>query len=294
MKTLGTFLRKRMLIACSSIDRTTVRSIYKKVPVLPSVQFIGCRNQNSRHSELISTRTLKRVSIQPSKSLAGGPILFVKKKDGSLRLCVYYRGLNLLYVSSRTFRHGLRSQSWSRSSWVVGLWKRIHASSFGTLLRDGQVFRNIHIRSRFVGSDRNGSSPFFRRFLDGSRLAAEIGSCFRKSDLVRLVLGRIGLSLVRVLFLRSNACRACGLPTRCSLYAHGFLQPTTWIEDQRKREISPLLGQRCHVVTLAWEKLRRDRGGPEPINNRNRGRSNTKQQPSHTHKYTKNSQQRFD
>ena len=31
-------------------------------------------------------------------------------------------------------------------------------------------------------------------------LAAEIGSCFRNSDLVRLVLGRIGLSLVRVLF----------------------------------------------------------------------------------------------
>ena len=32
--------------------------------------------------------------IQPSSSPAGSPILFVKKKDGSLRLCVDYRDLN--------------------------------------------------------------------------------------------------------------------------------------------------------------------------------------------------------
>jgi hypothetical protein len=39
--------------------------------------------------------------IQPSKSLAGAPILFVKKKDGSLRLCVDYRGLNKVTVRNR-------------------------------------------------------------------------------------------------------------------------------------------------------------------------------------------------
>jgi hypothetical protein len=32
--------------------------------------------------------------VQHSKSPANAPILFVKKKDGSLRLCVDYRGLN--------------------------------------------------------------------------------------------------------------------------------------------------------------------------------------------------------
>ena len=32
--------------------------------------------------------------IRHSKSPAGAPILFVKKKDGSLRMCVDYRGLN--------------------------------------------------------------------------------------------------------------------------------------------------------------------------------------------------------
>jgi hypothetical protein len=40
------------------------------------------------------TKNLAKGFVQHSKSLAGTPILFVKKKDGSLRLCVDYRGLN--------------------------------------------------------------------------------------------------------------------------------------------------------------------------------------------------------
>ena len=44
---------------------------------------------------------LEKGFIQPSKSPAGAPILFVKKKDGSLRLCVDYRGLNKITVRNR-------------------------------------------------------------------------------------------------------------------------------------------------------------------------------------------------
>ena len=39
--------------------------------------------------------------IRPSKSPAGAPILFVKKKDGALRLCVNYRGLNKITRKDR-------------------------------------------------------------------------------------------------------------------------------------------------------------------------------------------------
>jgi len=39
--------------------------------------------------------------IRPSNSPHGAPILFVKKKDGSLRLCVDYRGLNRLTKKDR-------------------------------------------------------------------------------------------------------------------------------------------------------------------------------------------------
>jgi hypothetical protein len=44
---------------------------------------------------------LERGWIRRSKSPAGAPILFVKKKDGSLRLCVDYRGLNKITVKNR-------------------------------------------------------------------------------------------------------------------------------------------------------------------------------------------------
>jgi hypothetical protein len=39
--------------------------------------------------------------IQHSKSPAGAPILFVKKKDGSLQMCVDYRGLNKVIIKNR-------------------------------------------------------------------------------------------------------------------------------------------------------------------------------------------------
>ncbi len=45
--------------------------------------------------------SLEKGWIRPSKSPAGAPILFAPKKDGSLRLCVDYRGLNLITLKNR-------------------------------------------------------------------------------------------------------------------------------------------------------------------------------------------------
>lgn len=44
---------------------------------------------------------LQRGWIRHSRSPAGAPILFAKKKDGTLRLCVDYRGLNKVTVKNR-------------------------------------------------------------------------------------------------------------------------------------------------------------------------------------------------
>ena len=39
--------------------------------------------------------------IRPSRSLYSSPVLFVKKLDGSLRLCVDYRALNAVTVKDK-------------------------------------------------------------------------------------------------------------------------------------------------------------------------------------------------
>ena len=41
---------------------------------------------------------LEKGFIRKSRSPAGAPVLFVKKKDGSLRLCVDYRKLNEMTI----------------------------------------------------------------------------------------------------------------------------------------------------------------------------------------------------
>ncbi len=44
---------------------------------------------------------LKTGFIQPFKSLAGAPILFDKKPDSSLRLCIDYQGFNNLTIKNQ-------------------------------------------------------------------------------------------------------------------------------------------------------------------------------------------------
>ena len=46
-------------------------------------------------------KLLKNGSIEPSRSPYGAPVIFVKKKDGKLRMCIDYRALNKLTIKNR-------------------------------------------------------------------------------------------------------------------------------------------------------------------------------------------------
>jgi hypothetical protein len=46
-------------------------------------------------------RLLRNGSIEPSVSPYGAPVIFVKKKDGSLRMCIDYRALNKITIKNQ-------------------------------------------------------------------------------------------------------------------------------------------------------------------------------------------------
>jgi hypothetical protein len=52
-------------------------------------------------AELKLTELLDTGFIQPSVSPFGAPVLFVRKKEGTLRMCVDYRALNKATVKNR-------------------------------------------------------------------------------------------------------------------------------------------------------------------------------------------------
>jgi hypothetical protein len=57
-----------------------------------------CHNTNLQLFMNISTKNVEKGFIQHSKFPTGAPIIFVKKKDVFLRMCVDYDGLNRLTI----------------------------------------------------------------------------------------------------------------------------------------------------------------------------------------------------
>ena len=70
----------------------------KKIPNLPIYNLSGRELEILR--DYLATAQEKGW-IRPSKSPAGAPILFVPKSDGTMRLCVDYRGLNKVTIKDR-------------------------------------------------------------------------------------------------------------------------------------------------------------------------------------------------
>jgi hypothetical protein len=76
------------------------------IDLLPSIGPIAKRPYRMSVNELEELKKqLKELSdkgyIRPSASPWGSPILFVKKKDGSMRMCIDYRNLNAVTVKNK-------------------------------------------------------------------------------------------------------------------------------------------------------------------------------------------------
>jgi hypothetical protein len=82
------------------------RDIELVIDLIPGTSPIAKRPYRMATSELTELKKqldeLQRIGlIRPSSSPWGAPVLFVKKKDGSMRLCVDYRALNEVTIKNK-------------------------------------------------------------------------------------------------------------------------------------------------------------------------------------------------
>jgi hypothetical protein len=82
------------------------RSADHSIPLLPGSKPPNIRPYRMSHNqkntiETIITQMLRNKEIQPSDSPFSSPVILVKKKDKSWRLCVDFRGLNELTIKNK-------------------------------------------------------------------------------------------------------------------------------------------------------------------------------------------------
>jgi len=83
------------------------KSWYHEIPrqdpkaKIPTVAIYKTTWKEDKALQTYLRENLPTGKVRRSRSAAGAPILFVKKKDGSLRLCVDYRALNRLTIPNK-------------------------------------------------------------------------------------------------------------------------------------------------------------------------------------------------
>ncbi|GKF06668.1 retrovirus-related pol polyprotein from transposon 17.6, partial [Tanacetum coccineum] len=157
--------------------------------------------------------------IRPSSSPWGAPVLFVKKKDGSFRMCIDYRELNKLTVKNR---YPLPI--------IDDLFNQLQGSS---------VYSKIDLRSGLAG--------YYQRFIEGfSKIAKPMTKLTQKK--IQLIWGNKQEAAFQLLKQKLCSAPILALPEG----SEDFIAYC----DASKKGLGAVLMQREKVITYASLKLK--------------------------------------
>ena len=93
------FLRKKLILPPHR--ESDMKIILVQDPKLPFGPIYSLSNLELQTLKRYLDENIAKGFIEPSTSPTSSPVLFVKKKDGTLRLCVDYRALNSITIKDR-------------------------------------------------------------------------------------------------------------------------------------------------------------------------------------------------
>nr|GFC38675.1 retrotransposon protein, putative, Ty3-gypsy subclass [Tanacetum cinerariifolium] len=181
------------------------RQVVFQIDLIPCAAPVARAPYRLAHPEMKElSEQLKELSdkgfIRPSSSPWGAPVLFVKKKDGSFRMCIDYRELNKLTVKNRYHQLRVREEDVLKTAFRTryghyefqvmpfGLTnapanKKEHEEHLRTILKllKKEEFEGIHVDPTKIESIKDWESPkspteirkflgltgYYRRFIEG-------------------------------------------------------------------------------------------------------------------------------
>jgi hypothetical protein len=158
------------------LDLPPMREFDHHIELLPGSEPIAkpAYRESASHNDELRRQLdelLKAGYIRPSNSEFASPILFVKKADGSLRMCIDYRGLNKITKKNK--------------------YPLPHTDDLIERLKDGNYLTKLDLRSGYhqlrMGEDSVNKTAFITRYGLYEFLVMPFGLCNAPSTFMRMM-----------------------------------------------------------------------------------------------------------